>query len=57
LQLKPWQTEWSKLKIRVSRTEDKEEKLAQTLKDHEKMLREYKGNMQAIWDTMKRPNF
>jgi uncharacterized coiled-coil protein SlyX len=41
---------------RISGTEDKVEELDQTVKDHERMLRKYKWNMQAIWDTMKRPN-
>jgi uncharacterized coiled-coil protein SlyX len=41
---------------RVSETEDKIEELDQTVKDHEKMLRKYEGNMQAIWNSMKRPN-
>jgi uncharacterized coiled-coil protein SlyX len=41
---------------RVSETEDKVEELDQTVKDHEKMLRKYEGNMQAIWNSMKRPN-
>jgi uncharacterized coiled-coil protein SlyX len=41
---------------RESGTEDKVEELDQTIKDHERMLRKYKWNMQDIWDTMKRPN-
>jgi hypothetical protein len=44
------------LKIRVLGTEDKVEELDQTVKDHERMLRKYKWNMQDIWNTMKRPN-
>jgi hypothetical protein len=36
--------------------EDKVDKLDQTIKDHERMLRKYKWNMQDISDTMKRPN-
>jgi hypothetical protein len=40
---------------RVSGREDKEE-LGQTVKAHERMLRKYEGNMQDIWDTVKRPN-
>jgi hypothetical protein len=41
---------------RVSGTEDKVEQLDHTVKDPERILRKYKWNMQAIWDTMKRPN-
>jgi chaperonin cofactor prefoldin len=37
---------------RVSRMEDKEEKLDQTVKDHERMLRK-KWNMKDIWGTIK----
>jgi uncharacterized coiled-coil protein SlyX len=44
------------VEYRVSGTEDKVEELDQTIKDHERMLRKYKWNMQDIWDTMKRPN-
>jgi hypothetical protein len=33
---------------RVSGTEDKVEELEQTVKDHERMLRKYKWNMQDI---------
>jgi hypothetical protein len=40
---------------RVSGTEDKEES-HQTVKDHERMLRKYKWNMQDIWDNKKRLN-
>jgi hypothetical protein len=40
---------------RVSGTKDKVEELDQTAKDHERMLRKHKWNMQDIWDTMKRP--
>jgi hypothetical protein len=36
--------------------EDKVKELEQTVKDHERMLRKHKWNMQDIWDTMKRPN-
>jgi hypothetical protein len=36
--------------------EDKVEKLDQTVKDHARMLRKYKWNMQDIWDTMEIPN-
>jgi hypothetical protein len=39
---------------RVPGTEDKVEELDQTVKDHERMLRKYKWNMQDIWNTMKR---
>jgi hypothetical protein len=42
---------------RVSGTEDKVEELGQTVKDRERMLRKYEGNMQDIWDIMKRPNY
>jgi wobble nucleotide-excising tRNase len=41
---------------RVSEMEDKVEKLDQTVKDHERMLRKYEWYMQDIWDAMKRPN-
>jgi hypothetical protein len=41
---------------RLSGTEDKVEKLDQTVKTHERMLRKYEWNMQDIWDAMKRPN-
>jgi wobble nucleotide-excising tRNase len=41
---------------RVSEMEDKVEKLDQTVKDHERMLRKYEWNIQDIWDTMKRSN-
>jgi hypothetical protein len=41
---------------RVSEIDDKVEELDQTGKDHERMLRKYKWNMQDIWNTMKRPN-
>jgi hypothetical protein len=41
---------------RVSGMGDKVEKLDQTVKDHERMLRKYEWNMQDIWNTMKRPN-
>jgi hypothetical protein len=41
---------------RKSGTEDKVEKLDQTVKDHERLLRKYKWNMHDIWDTMKRAN-
>jgi DNA repair ATPase RecN len=41
---------------RVSGTEDKVVELDQIIKDHERMLRKYKWNMEDIWDTMKRPN-
>jgi hypothetical protein len=41
---------------RVSGTEDKVEELEQAVKDHERMLRKYKWNMQDIWHTMKRPH-
>jgi hypothetical protein len=36
--------------------EDKVEELYQTLKDHGRMLREDKWNMEDIRDTMKRPS-
>jgi hypothetical protein len=36
--------------------EDKVEELDQTVKDHERMLRQYERNMQDTWDTMKIPN-
>jgi hypothetical protein len=36
--------------------EDKVEELDQTVKDHERMLRQYEWNMQDTWDTMKIPN-
>jgi hypothetical protein len=39
---------------RVPGTEHKVEELDQTVKDHERMLRKYKWNMQDIWNTMKR---
>jgi chromosome segregation ATPase len=41
---------------RESGTEDKVEELDQTVKDHERMLRKYKWNMQGVRDTMKRTN-
>jgi hypothetical protein len=41
---------------RVSGKVKKVEKLDQTVKDHERMLKKYEWNMQDIWDTMKRPN-
>jgi hypothetical protein len=41
---------------RVSGTEDKVEKLDQTVKDHERILRKYIWNMQNILDTMKIQN-
>jgi hypothetical protein len=41
---------------RVSEMEDKVEKLDQTVKDHERMLRKYEWNIQDIWNTMKKPN-
>jgi uncharacterized coiled-coil protein SlyX len=37
---------------RVSRREDKVEKLDKLIKDHERMLRKYECNMEGIWDTM-----
>jgi uncharacterized coiled-coil protein SlyX len=45
-----------KVENRISRMEDQVEELDQTVKDHERMLRKYKWNMQDIWNTMKRPN-
>jgi hypothetical protein len=41
---------------RVSGMGDKVEKLDQTVKDHERMLRKYEWNMQDIWNTMNIPN-
>jgi pyruvate formate-lyase activating enzyme-like uncharacterized protein len=41
---------------RVVEMEDKVEELYQTLKDHGRMLREDKWNMEDIRDTMKRPS-
>jgi uncharacterized coiled-coil protein SlyX len=41
---------------RVSGTEGRVEELNQTVKDHKRMLRKYKWNMQDICDSMKRPN-
>jgi prefoldin subunit 5 len=39
---------------RISGIEEKIDKLDQKAKDHERMLRKYKGSMQDICDTMKR---
>jgi hypothetical protein len=36
--------------------EDKGEELDQTVKDHERMVRKCKWNMQDIWETIKRWN-
>jgi uncharacterized coiled-coil protein SlyX len=41
---------------KVSGMENKAQELDQTVKDHERMLRKYKWNLQDIWDTMKRSN-
>jgi hypothetical protein len=41
---------------RESGTKDKAEKLEQTEKEQEKILRKHEWNMEDIWDTMKRPN-
>jgi uncharacterized coiled-coil protein SlyX len=45
-----------KVENRVSGTENKVEELDQIVKDHERMLKKCKWNMQDVWDTMKRPS-
>jgi wobble nucleotide-excising tRNase len=40
----------------ASGMEDKVDKLDQTVKDHERMLKKYEWNIEDIQDTMKGPN-